>query len=248
MGRISMPMSITSHGYRFVWRAFFDRTIDFSLRFGKAALDFAFPCATALYSLPDDAPLWKRGALLVGGGIELAITVVPPIKGAVSLTEKAVFQMGNAALVRQAEKQLFRSAEKTTAIALEKQIIQRTAAAEEKVILDRFNQAASELSEVGQNNIRVLRNWAKSKGWEKFPNPGGQPEKWGQYIEGEFEWRLRIKPEGSFRSGLDSGSNIPRFDARLSTGKPKEYLYINPFSGETGTREIGSHLPLDYFY
>ena len=47
--------------------------------------------------------------------------------------------------------------------------------------LNRFHAAARNLSEVGQTNIRILRGWAKSKGWEKFPNPQGGPEKWGAY-------------------------------------------------------------------
>jgi hypothetical protein len=61
---------------------------------------------------------------------------------------------------------------------------------------NRFHQAASNLSETGQNNIRILRNWAKSKGWTKF-SKNGDPEKWGTWksIESKYEWNLIIKPE-----------------------------------------------------
>ncbi len=53
------------------------------------------------------------------------------------------------------------------------------------------------------------------------------------------------RPECSLRSNLDSGSAIPRFDATLGDrGSP----YTNPFTGETGTRKIGTHIPLDSKY
>jgi hypothetical protein len=45
--------------------------------------------------------------------------------------------------------------------------------------LSDFNQHALKLSDMGKNNIRILRRWAKSKGWEKLPNPDGRPEMWG---------------------------------------------------------------------
>lgn len=47
--------------------------------------------------------------------------------------------------------------------------------------LNQFHQAAYNLTNVGKNNIRILRNWAESKGWKKLPNPNGAPEKWGIY-------------------------------------------------------------------
>ena len=83
--------------------------------------------------------------------------------------------------------------------------------------LNRFHQATRNLSETGQNNIRILRGWAKSKGWRQEPNLQGAPEKWGIHQNGKFEWRIVIKPEASARPGLQQGSNIPRFDARLLT-------------------------------
>ncbi|NNM43552.1 MAG: hypothetical protein HKM07_04350 [Chlamydiae bacterium] len=111
------------------------------------------------------------------------------------------------------------------------------------VQLNRFHQAASNLSEAGKNNIRILRSWAESRGWEKLPNPNGGPEKWGTYKNGKFEWNLRIKPEASFRPGLEAGSNIPRFDARLDANGNS---YINPFTPQNiGSSEIGTHIPLE---
>ncbi|MEI6242836.1 MAG: hypothetical protein WCP39_05460, partial [Chlamydiota bacterium] len=111
--------------------------------------------------------------------------------------------------------------------------------------LNRFHQAANNLSEVGQNNIRVLRGWAKSKGWEKLPNSAGAPETWGNFNQSKnkFDWRLKIKPEASFREGLQVDSNIPRASARFEEG-----LYINPFTGETGGTGIGGHIPLERLY
>ena len=75
--------------------------------------------------------------------------------------------------------------------------------------LNRFNQAALNATEQAQNNIRVLRNWAKSKGWRKTNNIDGGPEVWGKYVEGKFEWNLKIKPEGSLREGLEAQALSP---------------------------------------
>ncbi len=114
--------------------------------------------------------------------------------------------------------------------------------------LNRFHQNAYNLSKTAQNNIRVLRGWAKSKGWERLPNPTGAPERWGIYnANGKFEWRLRIKSEASTRIGLESGSHVPRFDARVLTDLDGK-SYINPFSGEVGNSRIGTHLPLENVY
>lgn len=59
-----------------------------------------------------------------------------------------------------------------------------------------------------------------------------------------FRWHLIIKPEASLRPGLEKGSNIPRFAARLNTDGDK---YINSFTGEIGGEEIGAHIPLGIF-
>ncbi len=107
--------------------------------------------------------------------------------------------------------------------------------------LNRFHQAAKALTPAGKNNIRILRNWAKSKGWVREGNRLGKPERWGQYVGKEFHWHLRIKPEGSLRSGLHPLSNQPRFDARLKSGGD----YIDPFSGKVGSYREFSHLPLE---
>jgi len=82
-------------------------------------------------------------------------------------------------------------------------------------------------------------------GWERAPNLNGGPEKWGVYQgNGKLEWRLAIKPEPSLRIGLEAGSQVPRFDARLfqdSSGQS----YINPFTGKIGNHQIGTHIPLE---
>jgi len=81
-----------------------------------------------------------------------------------------------------------------------------------------------------------------------LPNPTGAPERWGIYnANGKFEWRLRIKSEASTRIGLESGSHVPRFDARVLTDLDGK-SYINPFSGEVGNSRIGTHLPLENVY
>jgi RHS repeat-associated protein len=111
--------------------------------------------------------------------------------------------------------------------------------------LNRFNQAASELSEVGQNNIRILRGWAKSKGWEKLPNSQGAPETWGSFnaSTNKQQWNLKIKPEASLREGLDINSNVPRAAARY-----KEGIYVNPFTNESGGGSVGKHISLETLY
>jgi len=48
--------------------------------------------------------------------------------------------------------------------------------AKSNIAINRFHVAAKELSKTGQNNIRTLRGWAKSKGWVKQANPRGGPE------------------------------------------------------------------------
>ena len=103
-----------------------------------------------------------------------------------------------------------------------------------------FNQAAHSLSKVGQQNVRSLRGWAESKGWVRQGGDG--PEVWGvNGADGSFSWRLKLKAEGSSRAGLGAGSRQPRFDARLDDSG----TYVNPFTGETGGRAVGTHLPLE---
>ncbi|MEK3885829.1 hypothetical protein [Paenibacillus sp. PL2-23] len=89
-------------------------------------------------------------------------------------------------------------------------------------------------------NTTNLRDWAKNKGWEQ-QNTAGGVEQWGvRNADGTFSWRLKLKPEASAREGLGAGSNQPRFDARLDD----KGTYINPFTGETGGRGVGTHIPL----
>jgi len=128
--------------------------------------------------------------------------------------------------------------EKVRSVAGNAGIIQKEASQ-----LNRFDSAARGLTQEGKDNIRTLRGWAKSKGWEKYSAPG-KPEKWGKYNSAreEFDWMLKIKPEGSFRPGLDGGSSVPRFDARINAEKN---VYINPFKGEVGGRSVGTHVPLN---
>jgi hypothetical protein len=108
------------------------------------------------------------------------------------------------------------------------------------VPLSRFDLAAQTLSERGKQNIRILRNWARSKGWIKKPTTDG-PEVWGIQQQDIFSWRLKIKPEVSTRPGLESSSQKPRFDARLDD----KGTYINPLTGQTGNRKTGTHLDLE---
>ena len=110
--------------------------------------------------------------------------------------------------------------------------------------LTTFHQAAKSLSPTAKNNIRILRSWAKSKGWEKLPNPHGKPEIWGTYENGKLEWKLKIKPVPSISQGLSDSIYLPRFDARLLSD-PKGSGYINPFTGQIGGAKIGRHLLLD---
>jgi len=96
------------------------------------------------------------------------------------------------------------------------------------------------LSQQAQSNLSRLRQWASENGWVR--GPGSGPETYGVTNDaGQFEWRLKIKLEPSLRPGLQSGSAVPRFDARLAPGR-----YINPFTGEVGGRSVGTHIPLDF--
>lgn len=74
------------------------------------------------------------------------------------------------------------------------------------------------------------------------------PQKNGVFTNnGEFQWNLIIKPEASIRPNLKSGSNVPRFDARLFrdlNGKS----YINPFTNKIGNSTMGTHIPLETNY
>lgn len=167
-------------------------------------------------------------------------TVTP---ATVQLLQKTGMSYNNASLANDGVS-LFGCLGATAALRIEQGVSSSIAyaAMKESPQLNRFNEAALRLSETGQNNIRILRGWAKSKGWEKYPNPNGGPEKWGTFQNGEFRWNLLIKPESSLRPNLDSGSHIPRFDARLKNCS--EY-YANPFTGQIGTKQIGTHIPLD---
>lgn len=89
-------------------------------------------------------------------------------------------------------------------------------------------------------NTANLRTWAEKNGWVRQDTAGGV-EQWGvKNADGTFSWRLKLKPEASTREGLGAGSNQPRFDARLDD----KGTYINPFTGETGGRSVGTHIPL----
>lgn len=89
-------------------------------------------------------------------------------------------------------------------------------------------------------NTENLRTWAQDNGWVQ-QNTAGGVEQWGvRNADGTFSWRLKLKPEASTREGLGAGSNQPRFDARLDD----KGTYINPFTGETGGRGVGTHIPL----
>lgn len=94
--------------------------------------------------------------------------------------------------------------------------------AEESFQLNRFHQASKNLPEEAQQNIRILRRRANSKGWRMKHNPHGGPEIWGVEIDGKIDWRLKIKPEVSPRAGSD----FPRFDARLNSGKNPNTLIL----------------------
>lgn len=116
--------------------------------------------------------------------------------------------------------------------------------------LNAFHTGALNLSEEGQQNIRILRNWAKSRGWVKFPEYKGYTEEWGIYNKkNQFEWRLAIKTQPGISPGLEMGSKLPRFDARIqkiSIGNQDRSLYINPFTNEIGIgRNIGTHINLE---
>ena len=116
---------------------------------------------------------------------------------------------------------------------------------EKEFELNRFHQAARNLSEEGQRNIRILRNWAKSRGWRKMANPDGRPEKWGEVINGKFKPRLIIKPEPSIRPEMHPISRMSRFEARLDSGA---YSWINPFTGQIGDVKVGGHVWLENPY
>lgn len=89
-------------------------------------------------------------------------------------------------------------------------------------------------------NTANLRTWAEKNGWVRQDTAGGV-EQWGvKSADGSFSWRLKLKPEASTREGLKAGSNQPRFDARLDT----EGTFINPFTGATGGKSVGTHIPL----
>ena len=106
--------------------------------------------------------------------------------------------------------------------------------------LSRFDIAVQSLSKNGKQNIRIIRNWAQSKGWIKKPRNDG-PEVWGVQQGSTFSWRVKIKPEISTRQGLENSSQKPRFDARLND----QGTYINPFTGQTGNRSVGTHIDLE---
>jgi len=92
-----------------------------------------------------------------------------------------------------------------------------------------------------ESNIQNIRDWAISKGWVQKYTEGGV-EIWGVTKgNGLLSWRVKIKEQPSMRQGLGSGSKIPRFDVRIDEGR-----YYNPFTGETGGKSVGTHIPLKY--
>lgn len=88
--------------------------------------------------------------------------------------------------------------------------------------------------------VQVASATSMTLGWVRQAGDG--PEVWGvRDADGSFSWRLKLKPEASTRPGLEAGSKVPRFDARIGPGE-----YVNPFTGELGGRGAGTHLPLEY--
>ena len=178
---------------------------------------------------------WTDIGLLAGGtALELSPAKVIGLGGrAVKWIGKGAVRALYARKVARVGERFFKNANKAV----------NSVKATPKKALNTFDQAASQLTKEGKDNIRVLRRWAESKGWEKFPNPTGKPEKWGRWIDGEFKWNLKIKPESSLRAGLEPQSCMPRFAARYGKGN-----YVNPFNGQTGNTKIGAHIPLEKSY
>ena len=93
----------------------------------RRSSEFFFPCATALYDLPSNAPLWKRGALAFGTVAEAGLTFFPPAKALGSLAERSIVQIAKSASARQVSRKLITTAETTTAVAAERRIVTNSA-------------------------------------------------------------------------------------------------------------------------
>ena len=123
---------------------------------------------------------------------------------------------------------------------VEAKVIEKTGAKVEAKLLKGSSKALVKNTGSISKNTESLRTWAKDNGWVQ-QNTAGGVEQWGvRNADGTFSWRLKLKPEASTREGLGAGSNQPRFDARLDD----KGTYINPFTGETGGRGVGTHIPL----
>ncbi|MGK0182674.1 MAG: ankyrin repeat protein [Halioglobus sp.] len=106
----------------------------------------------------------------------------------------------------------------------------------------------SNLSNEGKNNVRIVREWAISKGYFLQPGRNSGPEVWGKNNpnNGRFEWYLKIKPVGARNTGLMGDSYLPRIECRRTPGpNGKPSLYLNPYTSSTGGRHVGGHIPLE---
>jgi len=162
--------------------------------------------------------------------------------GKVIKAGKKVYNLANAGVkVYEASKACKTTLKATNSFRLAKSEL---IAYEKGLNLNTFNKYAMALSQEGKDNIRALRGWAKSKGYKKVRNPQGRPEKWVSCGQNGKEFtHVVIKPQGSFRGAIEPMSGMPRFDARLA-----EKIYINPFTGSIGGKNIGKHIPLEKKY
>ena len=101
------------------------------------------------------------------------------------------------------------------------------------------NAAASNSGTINFSEIpkaSELRAWAKNQGYETL-RYDSSIEVWG--IKSNSEWMLKIKQPAKV-PGIDPGSIKPRFSARNEAGQ-----YINPVTGQAGTRREFGHLDVD---
>jgi RHS repeat-associated protein len=168
------------------WGEWLHRACYWSSKFGRASFDYAFPCASALYRLPTNASLWKRGALAFGAVGETALLFAPPLKVGATLTEKAIFQIGRSALTRHTERQMLRSVSKSTSVATERKIIQDAASKKGMLFdLDTLSKAGQIMDRGGLTRAGRALDKHGGRPGSVFPKATGNPI--NKNIQGQYQ-------------------------------------------------------------
>ena len=203
--------------------AYFEQAKYHASRFGRAAFDFAYPCASAAHRLPPETPLWQKSALTILGGVEFGLTLNPLAKGAFTLGERAIIQVAKSAFSRQAERQMVRTAGKIVGIAAESQVSQQITKGaglaknlitkENSLNLDILSKAGQVMDRGGLTRAGRALDKHGTRPNSAFPKATGEPI--AKNAQGQFHLDdILTHPQNKIYKDVNSGYEIYVPDGR----------------------------------